>query len=156
MILRENKLEKLESFQDGNYKSEIRQVYMDLLSSVVSTEKCETVVRAILDNLLDVQVDRLPQISLASIMAIEAPILSQAQAAEAMLQYENNCLHLDGTKKRFVEYGGFQISTEIWSFSLNKKAMPSGDACSYIEATKETFTKLAESVSADQNEKRKS
>jgi len=153
--MRENKLEKLELFQDGKYKSEIRQVYMDLLSSGVSIEKCETVVRSVLNNLLDVQVDRLPKKSLASIMAIEAQILSQAQAAEAMLQYENNCLHLDGTKKRFVEYGGFQISTEVGSFSLNHKAMPSGDACSYIEATKETFTELAESISADQNEKEK-
>jgi hypothetical protein len=39
---------------------------MDLLSSGVSIEKCSTVVRSVLDNLLNVQVDRLPKKSLAS------------------------------------------------------------------------------------------
>jgi hypothetical protein len=57
----------------------------------------------------------------------------QAQAAEVMLGYDNNCLHLDGTKKRFTEYGGFQISTEAGSFSLSHKVMPSGDADSYLQ-----------------------
>lgn len=32
-------------------------------------------------------------------MAIEAHVLSHADAAEAMLNHTNNCLHLDGTKK---------------------------------------------------------
>lgn len=58
-IVKENRLEKLELFDGGKYKTEIRQVYIDLLSSGVSIEKCSTVVRSVLDNLLNVQVDRL-------------------------------------------------------------------------------------------------
>ena len=67
-----------------------------------------------------------PKKSLASIIAVEAQILSQAQADEVILGYDNNCLHLDVTKKRFIEYGGFQVSTEAGSFSLSHKVMPSG------------------------------
>jgi len=72
-----------------------------------------------------------------------------------MLGYDNNCLHLDGTKNRFTEYGGFQVSTEAGSFSLSHKVMPSGDAGSYLEATTETFSELAESLSEENNEKNK-
>ena len=96
-----------------------------------------------------------PKKSLASIIAVEAQILSQAQAAEVMLGYDNNCLHLDGNKKRFTEYGGFQISTEAGSFSLSHKVMPPGYADSYLQATKETFSELAESLSEENNEKNK-
>jgi hypothetical protein len=56
---------------------------------VAHTYLC-TVVRSVLDNLLNVQVDRLPKKSLASIIAVDAQILSQAQAAEVMLGYDNN------------------------------------------------------------------
>ena len=60
-IVKENRLEKLELFKGGKYKTEIQQVYNDLLSSGVSIEKCATVVRSVLDNLLNVQVDKLPK-----------------------------------------------------------------------------------------------
>lgn len=70
-----------------------------------------------------------------------------------MLGYDINCL--DGTKKRFTEYGGFQVSTEAGKFSFSHKVMPSGDADSYLEATKETFSELAESLSEENNEKNK-
>ncbi|CAG2194717.1 unnamed protein product [Mytilus edulis] len=135
----DNKIEKLEMFSGGRYKNEIRQVYMDLVGNGVAIERCEGIVRSVLNNLLNIEVDRLPKKSLASIMAIEAHVLSQAQAAEAMLNHTNNCLHLDGTKKRFTEYAGFQISTEEGSYSLSHQVMPSGDADSYIQATKRLF-----------------
>lgn len=130
-IVKENRIEKIELFEGGRYKAEIRQVYMDLLSSGVSIEKCAT----------------------AFIIAVEAQILSQAQAAEVMLGYDNNCLHLDETKKRFTEYGGFQVSTEAGSSSLSHKVMPSGDAGSHLEATNETFSELAEPLSEENSEK---
>ena len=83
----------------------------------------------------NIEVDRLPQKSLASIIAIEAHVLSQAQAADAMLRQQGNCLHQDGTKKRFTEYSGFQISTEEGTFSLSHRIMPCGDEGSYLKAT---------------------
>jgi hypothetical protein len=57
--------------------------------------------------------------------------------------------------KRFIEYGGFQGSTEAGSFSLSQKVMPSGNVRSYLEATKETFSELAETLSEENNEKNK-
>ena len=86
---------------------------MDLLSMEVSVNHCQNVIKSVLKNLTNIKVDRLPQKSLASsIIAIEAHVLSQAQAADAMLRQQGNCLHLDGTKKRFTEYSDFQVSTE--------------------------------------------
>ena len=41
------------------------------------------------------------------------------------------------------------------SFSLSHKVMPSGDADSYLQATKKTFSELAESLSEENNEKNK-
>jgi hypothetical protein len=76
----------------------------------VSVNHCQNVIKSVLKNLTNIEVDRLPQKSLASIIAIEAHVLSQAQAADAMLRQQGNCLHLDGTKKRFTEYSGFQVS----------------------------------------------
>jgi len=144
---------KIELFADGMYKDEVRKVYMDLLSMGVSINQCEKVVQSVLTNLMNVEVDRLPKKSLASMISIEAHVLSQAQAAEAMLRQEGNCLHLDGTKKRFTEYSGFQVSTHEGTFSLSHQVMPSGDAGSYIKATNETFSELAESISESSDDK---
>ena len=106
---REEDITKLELFNQGKYKDEVRQVYMDLLSMGVSVNHCQNVIKSVLKNLTNIEVDRLPQKSLASIIVIEAHVLSQAQAADAMLRQQGNCLHLDGTKKRFTEYSGFQV-----------------------------------------------
>jgi len=127
---------------------------MDLLGAGVSIEQCQYVVQSVLKNLFNVEVDRLPKKSLASMISIEAHILSQTQAAEAMLRNQNNCLHLDGTKKEFTEYSGFQVSTDEGSFSLSHQIMAAGDACSYLKATNETFEELAESVTDDDNQKK--
>jgi hypothetical protein len=102
--------------------------------------------------LTNIEVDRLPQKSLASIIAIEAHVLSQAQAADAMLRQQGICLHLDGTKKRFTEYSGFQISTEEGTFSLSHRIMPCGDEGSYLKATNDTFFELAELNDPDEKQ----
>ncbi|CAC5402780.1 unnamed protein product [Mytilus coruscus] len=85
----DNKTEKLEMFSGGRYKIEIRQVNMDLVGNGVAIERCEVIVRSVLNNLLNIEVDRLPKKRLASIIAIEAHVLSQAQAAETMLKGSN-------------------------------------------------------------------
>jgi hypothetical protein len=102
--------------------------------------------------LTNIEVDRLPQKSLASIIAIEGHVLSQAQAADAMLRQQGNCLHLDGTKKRFTEYSGIQISTEEGTFSLSHRIMTCGDEGSYLKATNDTFFELAELNDPDEKQ----
>ena len=131
---------KLRLFKDGKYLDSIRIVYMDLL------EHCQNVVRTVLKNLLNVDVDRLPRKSLASILAVEAQIISQAQVAETMIKNKNNTMHFDGTKKHFKEYAGFQF------FSMGHQLMATGDTESYLEATSATIKNLAQSLSEDQEE----
>jgi hypothetical protein len=70
-----------------------------------------------------------------------------------MLRQQGNCLHLDGTKKRFTEYSDFQVSTEEGTFSLSHQIMPCGDASSYLKATNDTFFELAESIDPGENQK---
>lgn len=145
----------LKVFQHGKYKDSIRIVYMDLLGMGVSIEHCKDVVRTVLKNLLNIEVERLPQKSLASVLAVEAQIVSQAHVAEAMLKNQNNTLHFDGTKKHFQEYAGFQVSTASGSFSMGHQLMAAGDTESYLEATEVTIQEMAESVSQDGDEQKK-
>ena len=86
-------------------------------------------------------------------IAIEAHILSQSLAAEAMRKQQANFLHLDGTKKRFTEYSGFQVSTKNGTFSLSHQVMPAGDADSYLKTTKGTLAELTEAIGATEDHK---
>ena len=146
--------ERLEMFSKGRYKDEVRQVYMDILGMGIPMNKCADIIKTVLKNLVDTDVDRLPQKSLASILAVEAQVLAQAQAAEAILNSTTNCLHLDGTKKKFTEYSGFQVTNERGPFSLSHQIMPSGDADSYLKTTNKTFDELAESLAENEDDQK--
>ena len=78
-------------------------VYYDLLSMNVNIDNCKRVVKTVLETLTNRQIDRLPQKSVAATMMVEARLLAQMQASEAMLQGDCNVLHTDGTKLRFEE-----------------------------------------------------
>ena len=105
-------------FEDGKYKKEVRMVYYDLLGMNVSIDNCHKVVKTVLEKLANIQVDRLPKKSLASMMMVEARLLAQVTATEAMLEGERNVLYTDGTKLRFEELSSFQVTTESGSYSL--------------------------------------
>ena len=96
-------------------------------------------------------VDRLPSKTSASMLTIEAHVIAQVQAAEAMLTSSNNTLHLDGTRKKFREYGSFQISTKTSSFSLGISEMLTGHAQSFLNETLTILDEMSETVS-DSNE----
>ncbi|XP_069103061.1 putative leucine-rich repeat-containing protein DDB_G0290503 [Argopecten irradians] len=146
---------KISVFHNGKYDDAIRLVYIDLLQMGVSIKNCQNVVKSVLSNLMHVEIDRLPQKTLATLLTVEAQILAQAQAAEEILQCENATLHLDGTKKHFEEYSGFQISVGGGrSFSLGHQLMATGDTDSYIEATVNTVEELASALTDDENEKK--
>ena len=100
------------------------------------------------------KIGRLPKKTCTSLLQTEALIVSQGQVAAAMLDSSNNnTLHTDGTKRRFREYAGYQISTSDGnSFSMGLQELTTGDAESFLAGTLTTLTELAEAVGSTEVE----
>ncbi|XP_070546901.1 uncharacterized protein [Ptychodera flava] len=147
----------LVTFQDGKYTDSVRQVYYDLLAHNVSIENCTHIVKSVLKNMLNIDVERLPSKSLTSMLQVEALVLAQAQAATTILEHDKpNTLHSDGTRKKFVDYAGMQVSLpDKSSLSLGFQELLRGSADDYLTATLETFHELSESITQDNEEKQK-
>jgi len=144
---------KISTFKDGKYTNEVREVYMNLISMGVPIGKVKSIVEGVLEGILRVGVDRLPGKTSASMMAIEAQVIGQAQAAEAMLANANNTLQLDGTRKHFREYGSFQISTSAGiSYSLGIAEMLTGNAKSFLNETLSILSEMSEVVADEDQE----
>ena len=79
------------------------------------------------------------------LFSINYCIISQAKAAENLFQMKE-IIYIWMVLKRFKVYGGFQASTNGGNFSLSHQIMASGNADSYMKATNETFTALAEAI----------
>ena len=78
-------------------------------------------------------------------MLVECDGVAKILTAKAILQGDNNTLHLDGTRKRFNEYSSFQVTTSDGSqgLSMGFVDMPAGSADDYMCATKDLFSELA-------------
>ena len=142
-------------FEDGKYKKEVRMVYYDLLGMNVSIDNCHKVVKTVLEKLANIQVDRLPKKSLASMMMVETRILAQMRATEAMLEGERNVLHTDGTKLRFEELSSFQVTTESGSYSLGMDDLLSGSALCFFDSFRNLLSEMAELFIVPQDQKDK-
>ena len=135
---------EIQLFKNGRYVNEIRMVYYDLLSMNVSIDNCKHVVKTVLETLTNRQIDRLPQKSVAATMMVEARLLPQMQASEAMLQGDCNVLHTDGTKLRFEELSSWQVTTESGSYSLGMEDMLSGSALCFFETFRDLLKEIAD------------
>jgi hypothetical protein len=71
----------------------------------VGVKNVEKIVQTVLEKMASIKVDRLPKKTFSETMLIEAKILAQLQATEAMLDGSNNTLHTDGTKRGGREFG---------------------------------------------------
>ena len=149
------KEKKINTFKDGRYNDDVREVYMNLISMGVPIGKVKHIVESVLQGILHVGVDRLTGKTSASMMAIEAQVIGQAQTAEAMLASANNTLHLDGTRKRFREFGSFQVTTSgsNKSYSMGISEMLTGDAKSFLDATMDILQEMSEVVCDGEQDK---
>ena len=137
---------EVETFQDGRYKDEVREVYYKLLSKGVSATNVESIIQTVLKKFANKKIGRLPKKSVACNMMAECDQLAKMQVGKAILEGTNNTLHLDGTCKHFNEYCSFQVTTDGGSqgLSMGFEDMPSGSADDYLSATKDLFTELAQ------------
>ena len=69
-------------------------------------------------------------------MLAEMEILSKVHVHEEVMKGSTNILHTDGTKYKFNEIGGFQVSTGSGSFTLGIEPMQSGEAETYFSIFK--------------------
>ena len=93
----------------------------------VGVNTVDKIVRAVLEKLGCIKVDRLPKKTFSETMLIEAKALAQIQAAEAILCSNNNTIHTDGTKRKGNEFGGVQIGTQSGKYSIGLNELVRGD-----------------------------
>jgi hypothetical protein len=128
---------------------------MEMLSLNVSNTNCEKLVKSFLKKFNNASEEvrtqlRLPKKTLAGDLLIEAGILSQLQVAEALVTNKNNCLHLDGSKKKIVEYASFQVTTgDGEQLSMGVREMAKGDAESFHATFKQLVSESAELLMSD-------
>ena len=135
--------EQIETFMDGRYTNEVRQVYYELLRRNVSVASCGDIIKIVLENLAKRSVGCLPKKSLAATMMVEAEAISKMQVREALLTSENNILHTDGTRYRFKEIGSYQVNTSSGAYTLGIEEMFSGEASSYVATFRELLHELS-------------
>ena len=101
-----SKIRELSFFENGQYTHNIRMVYEDLLCMGLSTRNIEKSVRLILEKLANVEVGRLPKVTFAKDMFLEARALSQIQLVSVLTENtdDNLTLHSDGTSKHGHSY----------------------------------------------------
>ena len=152
---------KTREVRDGHvgYSDQIRLVYMKLLSLGVSVAKCSDVVRTVVNGITDLEIEKLPAKSTTSCFQSECETVAQMHVADVMMQNRDMTLSLDGTKKKFKEYGSFQIthSTPTSSINANGKEtlsigiqeMARGDTDSFLNTLSSVLKDLAETFSDD-------
>ena len=83
--------------------------------SNVSFAKCGQLLKTIFKKMVNVDLDKVPQKSLAATMLVETEALSKMQVFEEIEKGDQNILLIDGKK---YNIGGFQVSTGSGSYSL--------------------------------------
>ena len=86
-----------------------------MLQSNVSFAKCGQLLKTIFKKMVNVDLDKVPQKSLAATMLVETEALSKMQVFEEIEKGDQNILLIDGKK---YNIGGFQVSTGSGSYSL--------------------------------------
>ncbi|KAK6194825.1 hypothetical protein SNE40_000369 [Patella caerulea] len=142
--------------RDGHigYSDNIRLLYMRLLSLGIPVSKCSDVVHSVLTGLTDLKFGKLPSKGTTSLIQSECEVAGQIQVADILLHGNNMTLQLDGTKKKFNEYGAYQVtlnnaSGQKETYSLGMKEMLKGDTDSFIDTMLSVFRDLAETFSDD-------
>ena len=77
-----------------------------------------TILKTVLKNIVNIDLNNVPQKSLGATMLVEIEAFSKMQVFDEIEKSDQNILHIDGTTYNFEEIGGFQVSTGFGSYSL--------------------------------------
>ena len=115
-------------FVGGKYSMEIRRVYQELLVMGVSANKCEAIVRSVLEG-FGVNVDRLPKETCAKRMLLECRALAWMQLSECLSDERDVTVMSDGTSKYGHHYETFDVSMKDGRvYTLGLRDVSSGSA----------------------------
>ena len=95
---------------------------------------------------VNVDLDKVPQKSLAATMLVEIEALSKMQVFQETEKGDQNILHIHGTKYKFEEIGGFQVSTGSGSYTLDLENMRSVEAETCLDTSKNILEDMASLV----------
>ena len=78
-------------------------------------------------------------------MPVEADLLPKMQVGAILQNEQNSTLHIDGTTKKFSEYGTFNVTTGGTgkSLSLGYVQQCGGSADDYMDSTRNIFFDIA-------------
>ena len=117
--------------ENGRYNDPLRATYQDLVMIGVSIINTDKVVRTILTNFTNMNIECLPKTTLARLMYTESRRLSQLQVAEGLLEdYGRSCrtLHTDGSSKFGKHYGTYDVVTyQRQTLTAGIREVSSGD-----------------------------
>ncbi|XP_077869048.1 uncharacterized protein LOC144360010 [Saccoglossus kowalevskii] len=146
--------EEIETFCEGKYRDEVREVVMDMLSMNVSMNAVNNVISTVLQKLAGRNVGRLPSNALKSTLLVEAKHIAAVQVAEAMSSSSNHCLHQDGTSKFHKHYQGYQVTLSSGrTMTLGMQQLSGGTTSDIVDAFKDTIGDLADTIVSDNADK---
>ena len=139
-----SKRRKLSVFENGQYTHGVRMIYEDLLCMGLSTRNIEKCVRLILEKLANVEVGRLPKVTFAKDMFLEARALSQIQLASVLAENtdDNLTLHSDGTSKHGHSYTTLDVKKGDDVLVVGLREVGGADAQSQLDLFKEVLDEI--------------
>ena len=146
--------ETINTFENGKYVDEVREVIMDLLAMNVSMSKVNEVIRTVLQKLAGKSISRLPSKAVHSRLLVEAKHLADVQLGRAMLeeadpsQVIGNTLHGDGTTK-YRHYQDFEVTTpSCQTYSMGLLELGKSDTEAIMDAFKHRVEEIAQALSS--------
>ena len=135
----------IETFKEQRYSDNVREVYHYLTAQGISCQKVAPVIRKVVTKLTNEKIERLLKKSLTATMPVEADLLSKMQVGAILQNEPNSTLHIDGTTKKFSEYGKFNVTTGATgkSLSLGFVQQCGGSADDYMDSTRNIFFDIA-------------
>lgn len=125
---------EVNSFCNGEYTNEVREVILELLNLNVSAKNASHVIRCVVEKLTSYKVDKLPSNATSLMIGIEGRLLASMQAAKA------------GTSRQKRQYNVTQVGTDDGLFTLGLREMVGENATTVLECSKMALNEAAKLI----------
>ena len=136
----------LNFYKNGKYNDDVRMVYEDLLSTRLSTRNVERCVRLVLEKLAEAKVGRLPKVTFAKDMFLEARGLAQIHVVKVTGQ-QRESIYSDGTSKNGHSYTTFDVQSGEDVFIVGLREVGGADAQTHLDLFKDVLEDVSGSLS---------
>ena len=143
----------LNLYENDKYNDDIRKVHEDVLSMGLSSRNIEKCVRFVLEKLAKVKVGRLPKVTFAKNMFLEARCLAQIHVASVLsINQGNLTLHSDGTSKHGRSDTTYDTQTGEDLFVLGMREVGRANAQSQRDLFQELLDEVGENLGKGRND----